>query len=76
MNIGCLDTYQKARAEVISYTEQKAAKADVDSGGAAPMELDAFKKKGKGGDGKGPKGGKGKSKDGGKGNPFVRPEGA
>ena len=43
MNIGRLDTYAKARAEVISYTEQKAAK--VDEPGAVPMELDAFKGK-------------------------------
>ena len=67
LNIARLDTYAKARAEVISYTEQKAAKADADSGGAAPMELDAFK-----GNSKGSKGHKGKgkgSKDGGKGNP-------
>ena len=40
-----------ARAEVISYTEQKAAK--VDEPGAVPMELDAFKgKKGAKGGGK------------------------
>eukprot|EP00439_Symbiodinium_sp_Y106_P060916 s1290_g9.t1 len=58
MNIARLDTYAKARAEVISYTEQKAAK--VDDGGAAPMELDAFK--GKGGKGKG---GRGSSSSGG-----------
>ena len=48
MNIGRLDTYAKARAEVISYAEQKAAK--VEEPGAVPMELDAFKGK------KGPKG--------------------
>ena len=41
MNMGRLDTYAKARAEVVSYTEQKAAK--VDEPGAVPMELDAFK---------------------------------
>ena len=52
MNIGRLDTYAKARAEVISYTEQKAAK--IDDGGAAPMDLDAFKGN-KGGKGKGGK---------------------
>ena len=57
MNIGRLDTYAKARAEVISYTEQKAAK--IDDGGAAPMDLDAFKGN-KGGKGKG---GKGKEKN-------------
>ena len=56
MNIGRLDTYAKARAEVISYTEQKAAK--IDDGGAAPMDLDTFKGN-KGGKGKG---GKGKEK--------------
>ena len=33
MNIGRLDTYAKARAEVISYTEQKAAKIDEGKGG-------------------------------------------
>ena len=57
MNIGRLDTYAKARAEVISYTEQKAAK--IDDGGAAPMDLDTFKGN-KGGKGKG---GKGKEKN-------------
>ena len=56
MNIGRLDTYAKARAEVISYTEQKAAK--IDDGGAAPMDLEIFKGN-KGGKGKG---GKGKEK--------------
>ena len=56
MNIGRLDTYAKARAEVISYTEQKAAK--IDDGGAAPVDLDTFKGN-KGGKGKG---GKGKEK--------------
>ena len=64
MNIARLDTYAKARAEVISYTEQKAAKADADSGGAAPMELDAFKGQPKGG-----KAGGRKGKDSSKGNP-------
>ena len=59
MNIARLDTYAKTRAEVISYTEQKAAK--VDDGGAAPMELDAFKGKG----GKGSKGGRGGGNSGG-----------
>ena len=44
LNVGRLDTYLKARAEVISYTEQKAAK--VDDGGSAPVELDAFKDEG------------------------------
>ena len=64
MNIARLDTCAKARAEVISYTEQKSAK--VDDGGATPMELDAFKGKGKGGkDTKGGKGGGAK----GQGNP-------
>ena len=48
MNMSRLDTYVKARSEVISYTEQKAFKADADSGGAAPMELDAFKGNSKG----------------------------
>ena len=61
MNISRLDTYRKARTEVISYTEQKAAKADAHSGGAAPMELDAFKGSSKGS--KGSTGGKGKSKE-------------
>ena len=56
MNIGRLDTYAKARAEVISYTEQKAAK--IDDGGAAPMDLDTFK----GNEGGKGKGGKGKEK--------------
>ena len=64
MNIGRLDTYAKARSEVISYTEQKAAKADADSGGAVPMELDAFKGQPKGGK----SGGKG-GRDQAKGNP-------
>ena len=51
MNIGRLDTYAKARAEVISYREQKAAK--VDEPYTVPMELDAFKgKKGAKGGGK------------------------
>ena len=56
MKICRLDTYAKARAEVISYAEQKAAK--IDDGGAAPMDLDTFKGN-KGGKGKG---GKGKEK--------------
>ena len=68
MNMSRLDTYVKARSEVISYTEQKAFKADADSGGAAPMELDAFKGNSKGSS-KGNKGGKGKGKDGNKNNP-------
>ena len=42
LNICRLDATAKARAEVISYTEQKAAKID-DGGGAASMELDAYK---------------------------------
>ena len=42
MNIGRLDTYAKARAEVISYTEQKAAK--IDDGGAAPMDKEKVAK--------------------------------
>eukprot|EP00435_Cladocopium_sp_Y103_P041893 s579_g11.t1 len=61
LNIGRLDTYAKMRSEVVSYTEQKYAKTDAESGGAAPMELDAFK--GKGAKGKGSKGGKGKGQD-------------
>eukprot|EP00435_Cladocopium_sp_Y103_P011381 s4126_g3.t1 len=61
LNIGRLDTYAKMRSEVVSYTEQKYAKTDAESGGAAPMELDAFK--GKGTKGKGGKGGKGKGQD-------------
>eukprot|EP00435_Cladocopium_sp_Y103_P030290 s1121_g7.t1 len=61
LNIGRLDTYAKMRSEVVSYTEQKYAKTDAESGDAAPMELDAFK--GKGAKGKGGKGGKGKGQD-------------
>ena len=54
LNISQLNSYAKVRSEIISYTEQKAAKKDADSGGAAAMDLDAFKGKSKG---------KGKSRD-------------
>ena len=60
LNISQLNSYAKVRSEIISYTEQKAAKKDADSGGAAAMDLDAFKGKSKG---------KGKSRDGKGGNP-------
>lgn len=53
LNIQRFDTYKKMRAEVVSFLEQKASKALVDDGGAAPMELDYVGGQGKGGKGQG-----------------------
>ena len=47
LNVQRLDTYEKMRAEVVSYTEQKSSKAEVDHGGAMPMDLSVAKGSGK-----------------------------
>ena len=43
LNVQMLDTYEKMRAEVVSYTEQKPSKSEVDHGGAMPMALSVAK---------------------------------